>query len=96
MTHHASHLEVLLDIPIDELMLRNDKGLNRRFLPRRAASVAGLSYEVDFPKSPLLAMTYDISRTSEKNIQIVTDLVNNKPKVNRGRRQAQKTQAVCE
>jgi len=73
-THIKSYIEVFLDVPIEELIRRDPKGLYKRYLSGETTSVAGLDLEVDYPKSPDLVLRHDVPRTIEENVQSVINL----------------------
>lgn len=73
-TNIENYLEVFLDVPMDELIRRDPKGLYRRYLSGEIASVAGMDLKVDYPIMPDLVLTHDVPRTLEENIQSVINL----------------------
>lgn len=48
----TNYIEVFLDVPIDELIRRDPKGIYKRFRDGQIRNVAGLDLAVDFPNSP--------------------------------------------
>ena len=53
--------DVFLDVPFDELIKRDPKGLYKKFNKGLVSNVAGFDFEVDFPTSPFCHIKWNNS-----------------------------------
>ena len=69
------YLEVYLKVPLEELRLRDPKGIYKRFDKGELINVAGLDLTVDQPSNPDIKLVYDVklgvSQSAEKIMNLL-------------------------
>lgn len=59
------YIEIFLDIPIDELIRRDPKGIYKKSLNKEINNVAGMDLAVDFPEKPDVHLSWEKSKTAD-------------------------------
>lgn len=71
--HNENYLEVFLDVPVEVLMARDQKGLYSKYKKGESVDLAGINVEVEFPKTPDLVIVNDgnlsVNECAEKIIE---------------------------
>ena len=70
-----NYLEIYLKVPIDELRLRDPKGIYMRYDSGQLKNVAGLDLEVEEPSSPDILWDFSLKNAWDLLPERVTELV---------------------
>lgn len=69
--HNSSYTEIFLDVPMDVLMKRNQKGLYEKCQKGQNVAVAGVNVEIEFPKHPDITICNDGNLTIEECVSMI-------------------------
>lgn len=67
----ANYIEVFLDVPLEELIRRDPKGIYERFRNGQLKNVAGLDLEVDFPDTPDFHFRFEQRTTPDEMVEMI-------------------------
>lgn len=73
----SNYLEIFIDVPIEELVRRDPKGIYKKFYDGEIQNVAGLDMQVDFPLNPDLHIKYKDGLTAHQIAKQVSSLITN-------------------
>lgn len=71
--HNSSYTEIFLDVPMDVLMKRNQKGLYEKYQKGQNVAVAGVNVEIEFPKNPDIIIHNDGNLTIEECVSMIME-----------------------
>ena len=71
----SNYIEIFIDVPIEELVRRDPKGIYKKFYDGEIQNVAGLDMQVDFPLIPDLHIKYKDGLTAHQIAQQVSSLI---------------------
>ena len=69
--HNANYIEIFLEVSMDVLMKRNQKGLYEKCRKGQAVAVAGLNVEIEFPKKPDIVICNDGRFTIDECVSMI-------------------------
>ena len=72
--HNKGYIEVFLDVPVDVLKKRDQKGMYSQFENGKVQNLAGFDVEVEFPKDPDLVLKNDGSLTVRECVEEILKL----------------------
>ena len=75
--NNKRYVEVFLDVPVEVLKERNQKGLYSGLDTGKVKNVSGMDLQVEFPKSPDITVINDGSRTV---VDVVKEIMNFQPR----------------
>ena len=71
--HNSAYTEIFLDVPMDVLMKRNQKGLYEKCQKGQNVAVAGVNVEIEFPKNPDIIIHNDGNLTIEECVSMIME-----------------------
>lgn len=71
--NNKRYVEIFLDVPMDVLETRDQKGLYSGYKAGRVRSLAGVDLEIEFPKSPDIVIRNDGSLTVGECVRRIMD-----------------------
>ena len=60
-----NYIEIFIDTPIDELIIRDPKGLYKRYLSGEINNIAGMDLKIDYPEDPDIHIKWSNGRSVE-------------------------------
>jgi len=71
--HIDNYYDVYLDVPIDELIKRDPKGLYKRYIKREISNVSGLDLQVDIPTTPWMHVVWQKNHTPDMTCSAIIE-----------------------
>lgn len=69
--HNENYLEVFLDVPVEVLMKRDQKGLYSKYKNGESVDLAGINVDVEFPKNPDIVIVNDGTVSVEECVEVI-------------------------
>lgn len=69
--HNANYTEIFLDVPMEVLMARDQKGLYGKYQQGQDVAVAGLNVDIEFPKNPDIIIHNDGSLSIAECVSMI-------------------------
>ncbi len=71
-----NYIEIYLDVPIEILIKRDQKGLYTKVQNGKGKDVVGMDQKVEFPKCPDITLKNDGSMTPEESVKEILKFIN--------------------
>ena len=68
---------ILLDVPVDELIKRDPKGIYKKGLDSKVSNIVGIDIPAIYPDNPNIHFKWKINMTKEKMIEYCISKINN-------------------
>lgn len=69
--HNDRYMEIFLDVPMEVLMERDQKGLYGKYQKGQDVAVAGVNVDIEFPESPDIIIQNDGTLTVEECVAMI-------------------------